>query len=110
MSVSVHILDNSRGRPAAGVAVCLTRCADAVPQPVGEGFTDFDGRLAGLAPGPLTPGTHRLVFDTGAYFERLGIAALHPRVVVEFDAAEGSERYHIPLLITPFSYTTYRGS
>jgi len=112
VSVSVHVLDNSRGRPAAGVAVRLARCAsdEPLPLPLGEGVTDSDGRLAGLAPEPLGAGVHQLVFETGAYYEAIGTRALHPRVVVEFEVADGAEHYHVPLLVTPFAYTTYQGS
>jgi 5-hydroxyisourate hydrolase len=110
VSVSVHVLDNSRGCPAVGVAVRLARCASDGPLPLGDGVTDPDGRLAGLAPEPLRAGTHRLVFETGAYYASVGLCALHPRVVVEFEVAEGAEHYHVPLLVTPFAYTTYQGS
>ena len=99
MSVSVHVIDNARGRPAAAVAVRLSRLLEDGAVPLGRGITDPDGRLADLAPGPLSAGVHQLVFETGAYFERLGL-----------EVAEGQERYHIPLLVTPFAYTTYRGS
>ena len=109
MSVSVHVIDNARGRPAAAVAVRLSRLLEDGAVPLGRGITDPDGRLADLAPGPLSAGVHQLVFETGAYFERLGLPLVEG-CRAEVEVAEGQERYHIPLLVTPFAYTTYRGS
>jgi 5-hydroxyisourate hydrolase len=79
---------------------------------VGRGQTDADGRLRTLMPAgaPLAPGPYRLVFDTGTYFELRGIRAFYPSVIILFEAATGEDHYHIPLLISPFGYTTYRGS
>ena len=81
-------------------------------QLVGHGQTDADGRLRTLMPAdaPLTPGPYRLVFDTGPYFEQRGIRAFYPSVIVLFHVAAGEAHYHVPLLISPFGYTTYRGA
>lgn len=108
MSVSTHVLDTSRGRPAAAVPVRLEYADGDRWQPVATGQTDADGRLADWgAAGDIRPGVYRLVFDTGSY---LGEAAFFPEVVVTFRVAEPAEHHHLPLLLNPFSYTTYRGS
>ncbi|MFF5204708.1 hydroxyisourate hydrolase [Streptosporangium sp. NPDC000396] len=103
MSLSTHVLDAALGRPAAGVAVRL-ESGGAV---VAEGHTDADGRLKGWSPGA---GVHRLVFDTGAYFAARGVDAFYPEVTVAFTIDDPDEHYHVPLLLSPFAYSTYRGS
>lgn len=105
MTLSTHILDTSRGRPAAGVAVRLETRRDNGWQPVAEGETNADGRLSGWD--TAGPGVYRLVFGTGGY---LGPDAFYPEVVVAFRVGDASEHYHVPLLISPFGYSTYRGS
>jgi 5-hydroxyisourate hydrolase len=80
-------------------------------QPAGRGLTDGDGRVSDLStPSTLAPGEYRLTFDTGRYFAGKGEPVFYPRVVVIFVVASASEHYHIPLLLSPFGYTTYRGS
>jgi 5-hydroxyisourate hydrolase len=105
VSLSTHILDTSRGRPAADVGVRLDTRRDGEWHRVAEGATDRDGRLAGWQ--TERPGGYRLVFDTGGY---LGPDAFYPEVVVAFRVADPAEHYHVPLLISPFGYSTYRGS
>ncbi|MGY2701809.1 MULTISPECIES: hydroxyisourate hydrolase [unclassified Nocardioides] len=100
-SLSTHVLDTSRGRPAAGVAVRL----ESGGAFLGAGVTDGDGRVASLA-ADLPPGDYTLVFDTGSY---LGADAFYPEVAVAFRVG-GDEHYHVPLLLNPFGYSTYRGS
>jgi 5-hydroxyisourate hydrolase len=116
--ISTHVLDNALGRPAGGVPVALWRLADS-PDPaapagepvlVAEAVTDADGRVARLGEPGLPPGGYRLVFDTGAYFAAIGQAAFYPEVAVSFLAAEADGHYHVPLLLSPFAYATYRGS
>lgn len=107
MSVSTHVLDSVLGRPAAGVAVRL--CGDPAAAPVGTGVTDADGRCA-LVGGDLPAGTYLLVFDTGDYFARTGTETFYPRVTVTFQVREATAHHHVPLLLSPWSYTTYRGS
>ena len=102
-SLSTHILDTSAGRPAAGVRVVL-ESVDG--EHLGDGVTDDDGRVAPLGPESIAPGDYRVRFDTGAY---LGTDAFYPEVVVHF-RAEGDQHYHVPLLLNPFGYSTYRGS
>ena len=105
MSVSTHVLDSVLGRPAAGVAVRLL----AGEQLVAEGVTDADGRCR-LAEGATGAGTHRLVFATGPWFADQGRDTFYPEVVLTFDVREPSEHHHVPLLLAPFAYSTYRGS
>ncbi|GGL04656.1 hydroxyisourate hydrolase [Planomonospora parontospora] len=104
MSLSTHVLDAAVGRPAEGVAVRLL-ADDGTP--VAEGSTDADGRIEGWRPGP---GVHRLVFDTGAYFAARGTDSFYPEVCVAFRVGDPDEHYHVPLLLSPFAYSTYRGS
>ena len=107
-TLSTHVLDTSRGRPASGVPVVLTTLDSA--EPLSAGVTDDDGRVANLGPEPLAPGDYRLRFDVAGYFARTGVAAFYPEVVVAFTVADGEEHYHVPLLLNPFGYATYRGS
>ena len=111
--ITTHVLDAALGRPAAGVGVALdVRDADGGWRRLGAGTTDADGRLRTLLATdiPAAPGTYRLVFDTLRYFEGRGVAAFFPSVTVEFTVAEGGGHYHVPLLLSPFAYSTYRGS
>jgi 5-hydroxyisourate hydrolase len=105
------VLDTARGRPAAGVPVVLERAAGAEWQVVGRGETDVDGRLRTLmaADAAVPAGVYRLVFDTRAYFDALGARAFYPRVTIVFETT-GEVHYHVPLLLSPFGYSTYRGS
>jgi 5-hydroxyisourate hydrolase len=107
--VSTHVLDTSRGVPAAGVAVRLERQGSAGSwQDFGTDITGADGRARGF-PAPLA-GTYRLTFDTSGYFEDHGIVTFFPVVVVCFRVSASRQRYHVPLLVSPWGYTTYRGS
>jgi 5-hydroxyisourate hydrolase len=105
-TLSTHVLDTSRGRPAAGVAV---RLESAGGEPLDDGVTDADGRVPRLGPDPLVPGDYVLRFDTGAWFAGRGVDAFYPEVAVTFRVA-ADEHHHVPLLLNPFGYSTYRGS
>lgn len=107
-AITTHVLDTARGRPAAGVPVRLEHGGTVL----GSGATDADGRLRGLTPadGPLAPGVYRLVFDTGAYFRAQGTEAFYPHVSIDFHVRDGAQHHHVPLLLSPFGYSTYRGS
>ena len=110
-TLSTHVLDTSLGRPASGVRVRLERVGVADQTTVGAGTTDANGRLADLVgPNSLTAATYRLRFDVAEYFARTGRPAMFPEVAVTFIVAPGDEHYHIPVLLSPFGYTTYRGS
>lgn len=109
-TLSTHVLDAALGRPAAGMPVRLeSRSPDAGWTWVGEGLTDADGRLAELAPAGLAPGTHRLTFDTGTYHRATGQDGFYPEVGVVF-VVEEERHHHVPLLLSPYAYSTYRGS
>ena len=105
MSVSTHVLDSVTGRPAAGVAVRLF----AGEELLAEGVTDADGRCR-LVEGATPTGRHRLVFATGAWFARTDRETFYPEVVLSFAVRDGAEHHHVPLLLAPFAYSTYRGS
>jgi 5-hydroxyisourate hydrolase len=111
-AITTHVLDTSLGRPAVGVAVVLERGGQNHWTVVGHGATDADGRLRTLMDEhvALTPGPYRLVFDTRRYFDGRGVRSLYPSVVVIFEVSADQAHYHIPLLLSPFGYTTYRGS
>ena len=106
-SLSTHVLDTSIGRPAAGVGVAL-ESGDGTP--LGVGTTDADGRVSALGPDPLVPGDYRLRFATGDYYGASGTAGFYPEVVITFTVTDAAQHYHVPLLLNPFGYSTYRGS
>jgi 5-hydroxyisourate hydrolase len=105
MTLSTHVLDSARGEPASGVPVRLERSDSGEWAAVATATTDGDGRVRDL--GQPAPGRHRLVFDTAAY---LGPGAFFPEVVVVFEVTDPGRHLHVPLLLSPFGYTTYRGS
>jgi 5-hydroxyisourate hydrolase len=101
--ISTHVLDTSAGRPAAGIKVHLY----LAEEPIGYGITDQDGRIRTLlTDGALKAGCYRILFDTGDYFPQ----GFYPEVSISFTVSDTAANYHIPLLISPFGYTTYRGS
>ena len=111
--ITTHVLDTSRGRPAAGVAVTLEAQGDEGDwQTVGRGETDADGRLRSLAEGADAPaeGVYRLTFETESYFAADGVETFYPLAVVVFRVRDAAAHYHVPLLVSPFGYSTYRGS
>ncbi|MBB2977116.1 5-hydroxyisourate hydrolase [Microbacterium endophyticum] len=103
--LTTHILDASTGVPATGVGVVL---ADVTGGVVAEGNTDSDGRLA-LGPEILARGDYALTFATGAYFSSQGVETFYPSATVTFTVTD-ERHYHVPLLLSPFAYSTYRGS
>jgi len=112
-AITTHVLDTSRGRPASGVPVVLEiRAPGGDWKVIGRGETDDDGRLNGLLPAdmPLEDATYRLTFDTGAYFSSQNIENFYPLVTIVFNVSARGEHYHVPLLVNPYGYSTYRGS
>jgi 5-hydroxyisourate hydrolase len=110
--ITTHVLDTSIGRPAAGVAVKLeVRMADRWVT-LAERATDADGRARDLmADGSrLDAGTYRITFATGAYFAGRGQQTFYPEAAVTFEVRDAAQHYHVPLLVSPFGYSTYRGS
>ncbi len=114
--ITTHVLDTARGKPAAGVPITVAvqeRSDTAVSyRALGQGATDDDGRLRTLLPAAtaLQPGIYRLTFDTATYFQKLGITGFYPEVMVTFELTAPGEHYHVPLLLSPFGFSTYRGS
>ena len=106
-TLSTHVLDTSLGRPAAGVGVVLETAGG---EPLGAGTTDQDGRVGSIGPERMEAGDYRLRFASGAYFAGQGVAGFYPEVVVVFTIADAGQHYHVPVLLNPFGYSTYRGS
>ena len=104
-TLSTHVLDTALGRPAAGVGVTL---ASGSAQ-VGEGTTDTDGRIGSIGPQRLEPGDYVLTFATGEYHRATGQTGFYPSVSIAFTVTD-ADHYHVPLLLSPFGYATYRGS
>ncbi len=124
-TVTTHVLDTARGAPAAGVPVRLERVSGsgteetgtgeagtglAGTEEIGRASTDADGRVSDLGPERLPAGTYRLVFDTAGYFAQQRTAGFFPEVAVTFTVDGQGQHYHVPLLLSPFGYSTYRGS
>ncbi|MDR6559503.1 5-hydroxyisourate hydrolase [Arthrobacter pascens] len=107
--VTTHILDTGAGRPAAGVAVVLYASDGGSWTQLASSTTDADGRAKDLGPEELAPGNYRLNFATGDYYAGSGTATFFPEVDLVFEVT-GPEHYHVPLLLSPFAYSTYRGS
>ena len=113
MSVSTHVLDAVLGGPARGMDIRLERVGgtEVGGTEVGRGTTDADGRCRELTEGiQLDAGTYRLSFETGAYFARTDTPTFYPVVDLTFEVTDPSAHYHVPLLLSPFAYSTYRGS
>jgi 5-hydroxyisourate hydrolase len=110
--ITTHVLDIARGRPAAGVPVALETKTEGGWRVVGRGATDADGRLRDLTPPDfvLSEGDYRLTFDAAAYFEASGVEGFYAEVVIGFVVRDAAAHYHVPLLLSPYGYTTYRGS
>lgn len=108
--VTTHVLDAVNGRPAVGVAATLEKQVGSGWEPVATGETDDDGRIADFGPVDLAPGTYRVGFDTAAYFARTGQTAFYPAVSITFTLDDAEAHYHVPLLLSPYAFSTYRGS
>ncbi len=113
--ITTHVLDVSRGKPAAGITVALEQLeltgTVGAWQLVGEGETNSDGRITDLlTPGEMQAGRYRLTFATAEYFQTQSVSAFYPQVTIEFIVDNLQEHYHVPLLLSPFGYSTYRGS
>jgi 5-hydroxyisourate hydrolase len=111
--ITTHILDVSRGKPASGVPVILEYSADGtVWEELSRAVTNEDGRVMDLVPTGADKGTgiYRLTFDTALYFSAQDRATFYPEVIVTFTIIDAAEHYHVPLLLSPFGYSTYRGS
>ena len=109
--ITTHVLDTSLGKPGRGIAIDLERLDGAAWSAIGSGVTDDDGRLRTLTPeGPVAPATYRIRFLTGPYLAAQGVQGFFPVVEIQFVVGDGTAHYHVPLLLSPFGYSTYRGS
>ena len=108
MSLSTHVLDASTGSPAVGVSVRVEVQDGELWHPGPEHRTDADGRISSFD--PPAAGVHRIRFDTGAYFAARGVETFYPEVLVTFVVTDDTRHYHVPLLLSPFAFSTYRGS
>jgi 5-hydroxyisourate hydrolase len=104
--ITTHVLDTANGRPAAGVPITLERRNGDAWTHLGSGITDADGRLRTLTGPDIDVGTYRITFDTRAYFPD----GFFPETSIVFDVRDAAQHYHVPLLLSPFGYSTYRGS
>ena len=111
-TITTHVLDTSRGKPAGGMPVTLeVRSEEGSWKVIDRGATDADGRAAMLSAETSVPrGVYRLTFATAAYFSALNVEGFYPEVVVTFDVRDPSQHYHVPLLLARYGYSTYRGS
>jgi 5-hydroxyisourate hydrolase len=110
-AITTHVLDTAEGRPAAGIPLRLERrLGDGSWSALAPGLTDPDGRASLLPPGSLESGVYRLTFETAAYFAGRGAATFYPYVTIVFEVRDPRQPHHVPLLLSPFGYSTYRGS
>ncbi len=108
--VTTHVLDAVSGRPAAGIEVVLHQQEGAGWTELVTGRTDEDGRIADFGPVDLQPGVYRVSFAVAPYFAGRGQQAFYPEVVIAFSLTDPQAHYHVPLLLSPYAYSTYRGS
>ena len=110
--ITTHILDIARGQPAANVSVRLDKVEGDVLKKMAEACTNLDGRLVDWwTPDSLSPGLYQLRFETSSYFKSIGCGKyFYPEVTIRFEVSDPTAHYHVPLLISPFGYSTYRGS
>ena len=109
--ITTHILDTSIGKPAQGVSIVLEHFLNGKYERMANGRTNSDGRLSDLLPSgkSVNAGTYRLIFDTHSYFNNQRIKSFYPQITIEFEVTDATH-YHVPLLLNPFGYSTYRGS
>lgn len=110
--ITTHVLDTARGKPAAGVPIILEFRSEHGWRELGRAATDADGRARNLLPEgtSLIPGTYRITFATAVYFHEQGIEGFYPEASIVFDVRDAAQHYHVPLLLSPYGYSTYRGS
>jgi 5-hydroxyisourate hydrolase len=109
--ITTHALDTRLGRPASNLPISLSRRETSGWVELAAGITNADGRITNLLnPGELSPGIYQMRFDTGAYHHALDVDGFYPEALITFEVKRVDEHYHIPLLLSPFGYSTYRGS
>jgi hydroxyisourate hydrolase len=112
-AITTHILDTSLGIPGSGIPVTLQRKTHSAGwQAIAEGITDIDGRLSNLlsVTEAFLPGHYRLIYETGPYFLLRNVDCFFPQITIAFVVRDAQQHYHVPLLLSPFGYSTYRGS
>ncbi len=112
-TISTHVLDTALGTPATGLSVTLDRIdADGVATRISSSVTNHDGRVAALAPSDrrLSGGSYRLSFDVASYFAQTLRKSFYPEICIAFEVGNEPQHYHVPVLLSPFGYSTYRGS
>ena len=109
-AITTHVLDAARGQPAANVPVLLEQLDAQTARVLATGSTDADGRVQHLGPPELPVGVYRLTFDTGSYFRATAQEGFYPSVTITFHLSDPSTHYHVPVLLSPFAFSTYRGS
>ena len=110
MSITTHVLDVARGRPAAGMGVLLSMRSGDGWRELARASTDTDGRARFDQAGPLEAAAYRIRFETGDWFRGAGLSGFWPHVEIAFDVEDPGEHHHVPLLLSPYGYSTYRGS
>lgn len=108
--ITTHVLDTSLGRPARNVPARLEQVTETQNLLLGTSATNADGRIADLLDVPLETGRYRITFDTASYFAERGVPCFYPEVSILFEVTDASQHHHVPLLLSPFGYSTYRGS
>ena len=108
--ITTHVLDTSLGKPAAGLKIVLDHHSSGEWKTIGHGMTDDDGRIGDLLEGAIAKGHYRLTFNTANYFELQNVKGFYPQVQIDFEIDNPDQHYHVPLLLNPFGYSTYRGS
>ncbi len=109
--ITTHVLDTSLGKPAEGIKISLQKPDGSAWKTIGSGLTNSDGRVTDLLGEAvlLAPGIYRMFFEIGPYYKRLNIQTFYPEASIVFETFD-TEHYHVPLLLNPFGYSTYRGS
>lgn len=112
MTISTHVLDTSIGRPAVSVGVQLQRQSGPAWMDLSKAVTDSDGRVPALLPPSVSAGAggYRLIFDVAEYFRARGVESFYSSVSIDFVVRDAASHYHVPLLLSPYGYSTYRGS
>lgn len=108
-SITTHVLDTSKGKPGAGIPVSLDLHVDGTWKELARGITNQDGRITDLLAESLQEGRYRLTFDTGRYLAQSG-KPFFPEIEIIFEVHDPAQHYHVPLLLSPYGYSTYRGS
>jgi 5-hydroxyisourate hydrolase len=109
-TISTHVLDTALGAPAAGIGVTLCRVSEGSVTEIGRGTTNADGRVTSFGVTLLQAGTHRLWFDVASYFAATERASFYSEICIAFEVSASPQHYHVPLLLSPYGYSTYRGS